>query len=158
MLEGSNNPSQEFKNADSEPFIVEQLLRKYSKNSKMSTTLSKKLLENQEPEVEKDEENLAVNLFGEEETQSGRVGAATISSVLDKLGGLWVFVFVYLVTQGFTVINVYANRYIIQWSKDFHSKECWTNFRFLCVILTIRCMIAFFNQLFCMILGTRVSR
>ena len=55
-------------------------------------------------------------------------------------------------------MNVYVNGYIISWSKDFSSPDCWSNFQFLCYFLAIRCVISFLIQLFCMMLGTRVSR
>ena len=78
------------------------------------------------------EANMAENMFGEEATQSGRIGWVTIKSVMDKLGGIYMFIFIYLCFQGFQLMNVYVNGYIIAWSKDFNSPETWGNFRFLC--------------------------
>jgi len=79
--------------------------------------------------------HLAENLFGEESTQSGRIGWNTIKSVFDKLGGTFMFVIIYLCFQAFMLMNVFTNGYIIAWSKDFRSPDCWSNFRFLVWIL-----------------------
>ena len=104
------------------------------------------------------EANMAENMFGEEATQSGRIGWVTIKSVMDKLGGVYMFVIIYLLFQGFQCMNVYVNGYIIGWSKNFNSPDTWSNFKFLCLFLLARCFLSFFLQIFCMLLGARVSR
>lgn len=134
-----------------------EMLRKDSVFSdKTSLAEAENLLAKDEKALE--EACMAENMFGEEATQSGRIGWSTIKSVMDKLGGVYMFIIIYLLFQGFQLMNVYVNGYIIAWSKNFNSPDTWSNFRFLCLFLTARCFISFFLQIFCMLLGARVSR
>ena len=101
---------------------------------------------------------LANKLFFSEDRQMGKVSFSVLNNIMSKLGGVWWFVLVYLLSQSMILINVFGNAFMLKWSQNFETSDTSRNSAYLSSIWFARTVFAFFSAVICIFLGLRVSR
>ena len=122
-----------------------------------SMKISRKISDNVENSDRENQDNLE-KLFYAEDRQMGRLNKEVFQSIFSKLGGIWWFVFIYIITQIFLGFSIVGNGFMLQWSKDFENSDSFNNAIFLCVIFLGRTILGFIRAIICMLLGVKVSR
>jgi ABC-type sulfate/molybdate transport systems ATPase subunit len=61
----------------------------------------------------------AERLFFTEDRETGKIDCRVFNGIIKKLGGIHWFIFLYLLTQSFVVASAFANKTMLEWSKDF---------------------------------------
>ena len=96
-------------------------------------------------------------LFFAEDRKMGQVSMKLFIQVLNRLGGWWVFLLIFLVTLFSNLLSVYTIQYLLEWSKQFDVEDKWWKYTILCTLMLSRCIFSSLRLLILYLLGCKVS-
>jgi ABC-type multidrug transport system fused ATPase/permease subunit len=133
------------------PTDKEKLVRKISKEDEL---VLMKNISGADNENEKEIQEI----FFSEDREQGRVSFKVFMNVVGSMGGIWMFIAIFIMTGIFWGTSVFATNWLLEWSENFNCPEKWHNMTVYAILLVSRLIFVFIRTFTIFRVGVRTSR